>query len=341
MKKSFLIIMLAFCLIFVMTACGKDGGEESSDSDLPSYTIRIADVCAPGSAYDYGTAQFKETVEKATDGRVKVNCYHGDMTTDEIEGIEMVQTGNLEMMWTSLGSLNGFTPITDIMQLPFLFDDPEHLEKCLDSEFGEKILSKISAVDNLEAIAFHEDGWRYVFTTDRKVSKLADMKGLKMRSMMSEMLVDMYEDLGAVPVSISYSELYTSLQTGMVEAQDNGFVPTESDGFTEVLKNVCVSNHFYAGGVVVVADDWLKGLPEEDQKLIKDAAKEAGKVQRAYLLEENQKLVDKYSKEDGWTVTQIEDKDAWVKAVQPVYKKYLKTNPEWQELLDIVDGLRK
>lgn len=141
---------------------------------------------------------------------------------------------------------------------PFLFDDPEHLEKCLDSEFGEKILSEISAVDNLEAIAFHEDGWRYVFTTDRKVSKLADMKGLKMRSMMSEMLVDMYKELGAVPLSISYSELYTSLQTGMVEAQDNGFVPTESDGFTEVLKNVCVSNHFYAGGVVVVADDWLK-----------------------------------------------------------------------------------
>ncbi len=78
-----------------------------------------------------------------------------------------------------------------------------------------------------------------------------------MRSMMSEMLVDMYKELGAVPLSISYSELYTSLQTGMVEAQDNGFVPTESDGFTEVLKNVCVSNHFYAGGVVVVADDWL------------------------------------------------------------------------------------
>ena len=73
-------------------------------------------------------------------------------------------------------------------------------------------------------------------TTDRKVSKLADMKGLKMRSMMSEMLVDMYKELGAVPLSISYSELYTSLETGMVEAQDNGFVPTESDGFTEVLK---------------------------------------------------------------------------------------------------------
>lgn len=75
--------------------------------------------------------------------------------------------------------------------------------------------------------------------------------------------------------------------------------------------------------------------------MIKDAAKEAGKAQRAYLLEENQKLIDKYSKEDGWTVTEIEDKDAWVEAVQPVYKKYLKANPEWQELLDIVDDLRK
>lgn len=341
MKKLFFASLLTVCLVFVTAACGQESRDGGADSDLPSYTIRIADVCSPGSAYDYGTAQFKDKVEKATDGRVTVNCYHGDMTTDEIEGIEMVQTGNLEMMWTSLGSLNGFTPVTDIMQLPFLFDDPEHLERCLDSEFGEKILSDISAVDNLQAIAFHEDGWREVFTTDKKVSKLADMKGLKMRSMMSEMLVDMYKALGAVPVSISYSELYTSLQTGMVKAQDNGFVPTESDGFTEVLNNVCVSNHFYAGGVVVCADDWLQGLPAEDQKLIKEAAKEAGKAQRAYLLEENQNLIDKYSKEEGWTVTQIEDKEAWVEAVQPVYQKYLKENQDWQALLDIVDSLRK
>ena len=121
MKKLFLAIMLTLCLVFGMTACGQgEAVKEVQIPELPSYTIRIADVCAPGSAYDHGTAEFKKIVEEATDGRVKVNCYHGDMTTDEIEGIEMVQTGNLEMMWTSLGSLNGFTPITDIMQLPLL-----------------------------------------------------------------------------------------------------------------------------------------------------------------------------------------------------------------------------
>lgn len=339
MRKTLLSILLILSMLFMITGCGDKEETQGGDSKLPSYTIRIADVCAPGSAYDYGTAQFKETIEKATDGRVTVNCYHGDMTTDEIEGVEMVQTGNIEMMWTSLGSLNGFNPIADIAQLPFLFDDPAHLEKSLESEFGDKLLAELSTVDNIEAIAFHQDGWRNILTTGKVVNKLSDMKGLKVRSMMSEMLVDMYKALGANPLSISYSELYTSLQTGMVEAQDNCFVASETDGLTEVLKSAAIVDHFYAGGVVVCADDWLEGLPAEDQKLIKQAAIDAGKAQREYTNKQEQELINKYE-DKGWTITRPEDRDAWRKAVQPVYDKFTKENPNWKELIEIVEGLK-
>ena len=128
MKKKLFAVILTLCLIFTFTACGSGDGDKAAEG---SFTIRVADVCSPGSPYDIGTAKFKELVESGSDGRITVHCYHGDMTTDEIEGTEMVQTGNLEMLWTSMGSLNGFAPITDIMGLPFLFDSPEHLEKCL------------------------------------------------------------------------------------------------------------------------------------------------------------------------------------------------------------------
>lgn len=333
MKKKLLVIGLVLCIIFTFAACGSTQNDDTEGS----FTIRVADVCAPGSAYDIGTAKFKELVESGSDGRITVHCYHGDMTTDEIEGTEMVQTGNLEMLWTSMGSLNGFAPITDLMGLPFLFDSPEHLEKCLNGEFGERVLAEISKIDNIEAIAFHQDGWRNITTTGKIINSLADVKGLKIRSMMSEMLVDMYKALGAVPTSVSYSELFTALQTGLVEAQDNSLTICAADGFDEILKSACINNLFYAGGVMLVADDWLAGLSEEDQQLITNAAKEAGAYQRQWTLENEAKLTEEYEQE-GWTITYPEDKDAWVAAVQGVYDKYTTANPDWVELIDLVNA---
>lgn len=335
MKKKLLVSLLILCFVLGFAGCGaSDSGGDASGETI---TIRVADVCAPGSPYDIGTAKFKEIVESKSEGRITVNCYHGDMTTDEIEGTEMVQTGNLEMLWTSMGSLNGFAPITDVMQLPFLFDSPEHLEKCLNGEFGATILGEISKIDNIEAIAFHQDGWRNITTTGKEINTLEDVKGLKIRSMMSEMLVDMYDALGAVPTSVSYSELFTALQTGLVEGQDNSLTVCEADGFDEVLKSACINNLFYAGGVALVSDEWLAGLSEEDQELIISAAKEAGAYQREWT-QKSEEEITKTFEDEGWTITYPEDKDAWVSAVQSVYDKYLSANPEWQELIDLVES---
>lgn len=334
MKKKLFVSVLILCFILGFAGCGAKESDGGSGSD--TVKIRVADVCAPGSPYDIGTAKFKEIVESESGGRITVDCYHGDMTTDEIEGVEMVQTGNLEMLWVSMGSLNGFAPITDIMQLPFLFESPEHLEKCLTGEFGNKILEEISKIDNIEAIAFHQDGWRNITTTGKEIKSLEDVKGLKIRSMMSEMLIDMYKALGAVPTSVSYSELFTALQTGLVEAQDNSLIVCESDGFDEVLNSACINNLFYAGGAVLVADDWMATLSEEDQKLIIDAAKEAGAYQRNWTQKSEEDIVKTFEN-DGWTITYPEDKKDWINAVQGVYDKYLAANPEWEELLALVE----
>lgn len=338
MKKKLLSIVLILSLVLTFAACSSNDDSASNDGE-EGYTIRVADVCGAGSPYDIGTAKFKELVEEGSGGRITVNCYHGDMTTDEIEGTQMVQTGNLEMLWTSLGSLNGFAPVTDVMQLPFLFDSPEHLEKCLKGEFGEALLSGVSKIDNIEAIAFHQDGWRNITTTGKVINSLADVKGLKIRSMMSEMLVDMYKALGAVPTSVSYSELFSALQTGLVEGQDNSLTVCDSDGLDEALSSACLNNLFYAGGVVLVADDWLSGLSQEDQDLIISSAKEAGKYQREWNLEKEKEIEQQY-KDSGWAITRPDDKDDWIAAVQSVYDKYLAANPDWQELVDMVDKER-
>ena len=157
--------------------------------------------------------------------------------------------------------------------------------------------------------------------------------------MMSEMLIDMYKALGAVPTSVSYSELFTALQTGLVEGQDNSLTICKSDGLGEALSSACINNLFYAGGVVLISEDWLTGLSEEDQELIVSAAKEAGAYQREWTLNNEAEITQEYL-DEGWTITYPQDKDAWIAAVQSVYDKYTAANPEWQALIDMVDDAR-
>lgn len=336
--KKILSVILVLSLI-LLVACNPSTPKNDANSEANSYTIRVVDVCGPGSQYDYGTSYFKDRIEEATNGRVKVNTYHGDMTTDEVEGISMAQSGNLEILWTSTGSLSGYAPITEVMQLPFLFDGPEHLENCLEGEFGQLILNEVSKIDNLKAIAFHQDGWRNILTKGVVINSLEDAKNLRIRSMMSDMLVDMYKALGTVPVSVPYSELYTSLQTGMVSAQDNCLITSDADGFCEQLNSGAIVNHFYAAGMAICSESWLNSLTKEDQELIIETAKEAGKKQREWMLNQENILMEEY-KAKGWTFTYPSDVDSWREAVKPVYDKYLEKHPDWKKAIDIVDNLR-
>lgn len=152
-------------------------------------TIRVAHVCGTGSPYDYGANAFKKLVEEGSDGRIKVEVYAGDMTTDEVECVEMVQNNNLEIGWVGTGALGGFVPDLGIFELPFLFEDEDNVNKALEGEFGNSLLEQLSAVDGITGLGFHEDGWRNILTKDKTINTVDDMKGVRMRTMQNEVCV--------------------------------------------------------------------------------------------------------------------------------------------------------
>lgn len=341
MKKILSVVIIMVMALGLFSGCGsaKDSEKQASDTNGQSYEIRLAHVCGIGSPYDYGANIFKKLVEEQSDGRITVAVHAGDLTTDEIEGVEMVQSSNLEIFWCGTGSLGGFVPDVAIFEMPFLFKDPAHVERALASDFGTKILDEVSGVENIEAIAFHEDGWRNILTKDVVINSLADLKGVRIRSMMNDICVDMYKALGAIPVTISSGEIYTSLQTGLVDGEDNSFLYADSDGYIEQINAAAMVHHFYSSGFVLTNDKWFNSLTPEDQELIRNAAIEAGKEQRAWFLDADTKMMEKY-KAQGCTVTYPEDIDAWRDAVQPVYTKYYEKYPEWKELVKTIEDLR-
>jgi len=317
------------------TQAAAGGNQGASEQSAAEMTIRVAHVCGPGAPYDYGANKFKELVEERSEGRMKVEVYAGDMTTDEVECVEMVQNGNLEIGWVGTGALGGFVPDLGMFELPFLFESVEHVNKALEGEFGTNLLEQLSAVDGIVGLGFHEDGWRNILTKGVTINTVDDMKGIRMRSMQNEVCVAMYEALGSTPVALSSGEQFTGLQNGVVDGTDNSALYASSDGYIEVIDNICDIHHFYSSGIIVASSKWFDSMSAEDRELVKTAAVEAGEEQRAWFLENDEVKIAEYEAK-GYTVTRPTDIDAWKERVQPVYDKMYTAHPEWKELVEMV-----
>lgn len=337
MKKSMLMVLVIALSTLLLIGCGNTS--KTSSSNEKEIKIRVAHVTSQGSPYDWGAQEFKKLVEESSNGRIKVVVHAGDMTTDEIEAFEMAQSGNIEIAWVGTGSIGGFAPNMELIGMPFLFDDNDHMQKAFKGEFGKAILEDVNKVDGVIGLGFHIDGWRNILTNGKVINSVEDMKDLRIRSMMNNISTGMYTALGAIPIAIPSGEIYTSLQTNVVEAQDNSLVYAESEGYIDVVDSACIIHHFYSGGIVLANEKWFNELTKEDQEIVKTCAEKAGAFASSKFLDEDDKLIEKY-KSKGYNITYPSDIEAWKAAVKPVYDEQFKNHPEWKELVKMVDEVR-
>lgn len=327
------IIGIVVVLVIAAIAYAVMGGGSKQES--AKYEIRVAHCCGKGAPYDYGAEQFKKLVEEKTQGRVTVSVHAGDMTTDEVEIAEMLQNNNLEIGWIGTGALGGYVSELGIFELPFLFQSEEHVNKCLMGKFGNAMIEKLNGVEGIRGLGFHEDGWRNILTKGKKVETVADMKGIKMRSMQNEVCIAMYEALGSTPVALSSGEQFSGIQNGVVDGTDNSALYAVADGYIEVVDHICDIHHFYSSGIIVASSKWYDALSEEDKTLIAECAQEAGKAQREWFLAEDEGKIKEYEGK-GYTVTRPTDIDAWKAATAPVYDKMYEKHPEWKEMVELI-----
>ncbi|MEG3029382.1 MAG: TRAP transporter substrate-binding protein [Oscillospiraceae bacterium] len=340
LKKVLCVALAAACLF--MTACqGGGAAKPKGDADATGkINIRVSHATGVDGPYDIGAQEFKRLIEEKSGGRITATVFASTLTTDEIEEAEMCQAGNLDMAFLFAGSIGGFAPIVNIFDLPFLFEDMDHINRVFDSEVGEKILQSISDVPGLVGLGFHEDGWRAVTTADKKIATLEDLKGTKIRVPVNEVCTDIYKALGAIPIALPSGEIYNSLQTGVVQGQDNGVLCANSVGYLELCKYVNFSRHYYSAGAVIGGEKFWDSLTPEDQKLIKECVKEAGVYQRKQCWDTETKLAEELAAQGKFELTYPKDLDKWEAAVQPVYEKYLGKNPEWKPIVEEIKALK-
>lgn len=272
------------------------------------------------SHYGLGMVRFGEVLEELSGGEFAILMHPASALGGEREMIEAVQIGTLDMVITSTGPLPNFVPETQVLDLPFLFRDYDHARGVLDGEIGQELLAKVDEA-GFKALAWTENGFRHITNSLRPIRTPEDLAGLKIRTMENPIHLEAFEALGAAPTPMSFAELFTALQQGVVDAQENPIVVITVSNFAEVQDYLTLSGHLYSPAIILMSQALWSSLSEEEQGWFMEAAKASVEVTRARVSELEENGVAGLIDAGMEVVTEI-DREAFEAAVQPAYDAY-------------------
>jgi len=271
-------------------------------------------------AYTISMDRYAKLVAERTRGRVTIKVHHTRQLGEERQVVEGLQLGTIHLTVVSTGPLGGFVPEMNVVDLPFLFRDAEHAYKVLDGEIGQGLLKKFDAV-GIKGLAYWENGFRQITTSKKPVQQPGDMKGLKIRVMENKIHQAAFRQVGADATPMAWGEVFTSLQQGLLDAQENPTPIVWAFKLYEVQKYLSLTNHVYSPAPVLMSKATWDRLPADLQKILLDTATEVTKFQRDLLQEQDRKFLGEL-KAKGMVVNENPDRAAFRKAMEPVFDQF-------------------
>ncbi|MDK2794595.1 MAG: hypothetical protein PWP75_1224, partial [Caldanaerobacter sp.] len=266
--------------------------------------------------------KFKEMVEKRSNGEIKVEIYPAAQLGDARTIVEGVQMGTIEMGDVENGPMGRFVPEAMLWDLPFIFRDINHAHKVLDGDIGKYVQKKYLDV-GIRHLAYNDGGFRYFTNNVRPIRKMEDLKGLKIRVMESKVMIDTINAFGASAVPMPFGELYTALQQGVVDGQENPMNLIYSQRFYEVQKYLSLSGHFYYPRQYIASEMWWNTLSDDHKKIIAESAKEACDIQRQELATYEIKM-KKVLAEKGMEINEVDKTEFMKVSREKIYPAYYK-----------------
>ena len=285
-------------------------------------TMKISISTSQNSHQGVAIDTFAKEVAARTNGRYKVETFYNGSLGGERESIEAVQLGTQELAFSSTGPVPNFVPETKILDVPFLFRDKAHARAVLDGPIGQEMLTKFDA-KGFKALAWAENGFRHMTNSKRDVKTPEDRKGLKMRTMENPVHIAAYKGFGIITTPMAFPEVFTALQQGTVDGQENPLSVIISAKFDQVQKHLTLAGHVYSPCIFVMNKGAFDKLSAADKTAFLEAAKVAVKANRDRVDEDDAKgVADLRAK--GMTVIENVDKGAFVKALAPVESDFEK-----------------
>jgi TRAP-type transport system periplasmic protein len=283
-------------------------------------TIKFGYILSTDSQLGAGGAAFAEAVEKGTAGRFKIDQHPNSSLGGEVEMLKGIQIGTVDMAFITGAPLPNFVPETGVINVPFLFRDTAHAHHVLDGEIGQSLLDKFKTQD-IVALAWGENGNRHLTNAKRPVSTPEDIKGLKLRTPQSEVIMNGFKAMGADASPLPFPQLFDALKVGQFHGQENPIATIRASRFSQVQKYLSMTAHVYDSAVVVVSPDLWSELSDADKAVFTDAAKSAASASRKFAAEAEATGVA-FLEQAGMQVVRNVDRAAFAKAIAPAMPGY-------------------
>jgi tripartite ATP-independent transporter DctP family solute receptor len=293
--------------------------------------FKASDVQPPGYPTVAATESLGKKLEAATNGRLSIQMFPSMQLGGEKETIEQTQIGAIQMLRVSVGSMGPIVDDINVVNMPFLFKNTAHAQRMMDGPIGQELLDKITASPNagLVALCWMDSGARSLYNTKRPIKSIEDLKGLKFRVIGNPIFVDMMNALGGNGVAMGYDQVFSALQTGVIDGAENTPPSYVFSNHYTAAKYYSLTEHLIIPEVLVFSKRAWTALSNEDQTLIKKFAREAQMEERELWKKYEQQAMDK-AKAAGSEIVEIADKTPFQNAVKPVWDKY---GPKYQEMI--------
>lgn len=327
-KLSILFISILVISTMLLAACGgntsstgaAEKGSSGKGGEGEKRTLRVSIGVNDKHPEYEGAMKFKELVEAESDD-LTVEVYHSGQIADDRSAIEMLQFGTLDITIPSTSPLVNFIPEFGVFDLPFTVPNEEVADKVLDGKFGDKMLEMVDG-QGLVGLAWWENGFRNLTNDVKPVATMEDVNGLKIRTMENEIHLDAWKALGANPTPMAFTELFTALQQGTIDGQENPYPTILLSKYPEVQKHVSNTNHVYTPFIFLFSKKIWEELSADQQEIIAKAAVEAGKFNRQRNREVAEESLETLKKEMTFTEIKDGEFEKFQEAVKPVVDKY-------------------
>ncbi|PLW75376.1 sialic acid TRAP transporter substrate-binding protein SiaP [Cohaesibacter celericrescens] len=326
--KSRLLIAAAMLAATCMTA-------PAMAADL---VIKIGTVVSGDHPENVGAREIERLIEERSGGDIDVRVFTDGQLGNQREMVEQLRSGSLEITWVTTGFFGSWEPVLGTLEIGYLFKDREHAFRAFDGELGEEVAAKVEK-HGVELLGYFEAGMRHLTNSKRAVAGPADLQGLKIRTPRSTYHLRTLEMMGANATPMAFNELYTAMEQGVVDGQENPLSNIYNAKFSEVNDYLSLTGHLHLTHMVLYSEDLWKKVSPEHQKIIRQAVLDAAQVQRAKVAADDASLLVELEKE-GMTVTRP-DRDAFTKAVAPLRADAIEEfGEDAKRWIDMIDATR-
>ena len=297
-------------------------------------TFKSSDTHPDGYPTVEAVKYMGDLLEERSDGRLCVEVFHSAQLGEEKDSIEQTKFGVIDLNRVSFGPFNNIVEESKVVSLPYIFKNVDHMHRVVDGEIGEEIL-KAFEPHGFIGLTFYDGGARSFYNRVKPIKSIEDLKGMKIRVMQSDIFVDMMTALGANATPMPYGEVYSSIQTGVIDGAENNWPSYESSGHYDVAGYYTLDQHLIVPEILVMSKISWDKLSPEDQALVRQAAKDSTPKMRelwaAREAESEQKVLDAGVE----VITEI-DKQPFMDAMDSVYEKHVTSD----KLKDMVKRIR-